>query len=98
VVCGLVVGKLVGISATTFAALQLRLGVLPEGMERRHVLGVAALGGIGFTVAIFIAGLAYSDQALIDDAKVGIFVGSIVSGLLGAVLLLTLGRRRASPG
>jgi NhaA family Na+:H+ antiporter len=98
VVCGLVVGKLVGISAATFAALALRVGLLPEGMERRHVFGVAALGGIGFTVAIFIAGLAYEEPSLVDDAKVGIFLGSLLSGALGGVLLVTLARRRPSRG
>ncbi len=84
---GLVVGKLVGITAFTGAALLLRLGRLPSGMNGRHVVGVAALGGIGFTVALFIVGLAFSDPALIADAKVGIFAASIVAALSGYLIL-----------
>ena len=90
---GLVLGKLIGISGATLLALHLRIGKLPEGMARGQVVGVAALGGIGFTVSLFIADLAFADPALTDSAKVGIFAGSIVSGLLGATLLLR--RRRA---
>lgn len=95
VAAGLVVGKLVGITGATIGALRLGIGTLPEGVERRHVVGVAALAGIGFTVSIFIAGLAYEDPAQVDAAKVGIFVGSIAGGVLGSVLLLTLGRARS---
>ncbi len=98
VVAGLLVGKPLGISAATWVALRLRVGTLPEGVSLRHVVGVGALGGIGFTVSIFIAGLAFDQQRLVDDAKVGIFLASIGAGLLGAVLLLMLGRRRAAPG
>jgi NhaA family Na+:H+ antiporter len=92
VAAGLVLGKLIGITGATLGALRLGIGKLPEGMARGQVVGVAALGGIGFTVAIFIAGLAFEDPALTDAAKVGIFAGSLVSGLLGAALLLRKGR------
>ena len=95
IVVGLVVGKVLGISATTFLALRMRVGVLPEGVARSDVWGVAALGGIGFTVSLFISQLAYDDAALIDTAKVGIFAGSILSGVLGAFLLA---RRRPAGG
>ena len=88
VAIGLVVGKLLGISAATLLALRLRVGVLPEGMRRADLPGVAALGGIGFTVSLFVAELAYDDPALTATAKVGIFAGSIAAGLLGTALLL----------
>ena len=61
----------------------------------RHVLGLAALAGIGFTVSLFIAELAYPGSDLVDLAKVGILAGSLVSGLVGAGLLAT-GRRPAA--
>ncbi len=93
---GLVVGKLVGISAATLLALRLRLGRLPAGMARGQVVGVAALGGIGFTVSLFVADLAFDDPALTDAAKVGIFIASIVAGTLGTALLLA--RRRIGGG
>jgi NhaA family Na+:H+ antiporter len=87
IVAGLVVGKLVGISGATLLALRLGAGPLPAGVTMRDVYGVAALGGIGFTVSLFVSQLAYADQALIDTAKVGIFAGSLISGVLGAALL-----------
>jgi len=94
VVIGLLVGKPVGIAGATWVALRLHVGALPDGVTMRQVIGAGALGGIGFTVSIFIAGLAFDTGRLIDDAKVGIFVGSIASAVLGAVLLITLGRKR----
>ena len=93
VVIGLVIGKLLGIAGATFLGLKLNWGALPEGMRRAQVWGLAALGGIGFTVSLFIANLAYDDAATIDTAKVGIFAGSLLSGLLGAGLLARRARR-----
>jgi NhaA family Na+:H+ antiporter len=87
VIAGLVVGKLLGITGATLLGLRLRWGVLPQGVRIPHVVGIAALGGIGFTVSLFIAQLAFDDPVLVDEAKVGIFAGSILSGVLGAVLL-----------
>ena len=95
VVIGLVVGKLLGIAGATLLGLKLNWGTLPEGFQRAQVWGLAALGGIGFTVSLFIANLAYDDAAVVDTAKVGIFAGSLLSGLLGASLLF---RRARSDG
>jgi NhaA family Na+:H+ antiporter len=92
VVVGLVVGKFGGIWLATRAALALGAGTLPEGVAPRHVPGVAALGGIGFTVSLFIASLAFDDPALEAAAKVGILLGSILAGTLGAALLLATRR------
>jgi Na+:H+ antiporter, NhaA family len=93
---GLVAGKLLGITASVFGGVRARIGVLPGGVDPRAVWGAAALGGIGFTMSLFIAGLAFEGTPLQDQAKVGIFAGSIASGALGAALL-TAGSR-ASPG
>lgn len=95
VTIGLVVGKLIGVSATTFLLLALRAGVLPPGMTRAQVWPIAALCGIGFTVALFIADLAFTHDAYIAHAKVGIFLASIVAALLGAVLLRLMPSMRA---
>jgi Na+:H+ antiporter, NhaA family len=67
-------------------------------VRRGQVWGLAAIGGIGFTVALFIAQLAYDDPETIDLAKVGIFAGSILSGLVGALLLIVLARRAPHSG
>ena len=90
VAAGLVVGKTLGITIFTFAAVRLGMGRLPAGTTWTHVFGLAAIAGIGFTVSLFIAGLAFSDPHLVDLAKVGIFSGSVVAGIVGAVILLTI--------
>ncbi len=97
IVAGLVIGKLVGIAAATLGGLQAGVGELPEGMRVPQTWGVAALGGIGFTVSLFIAQLAFDTPALQDQAKVGIFAGSLVSGLLGAGILIALSRPPTRP-
>jgi NhaA family Na+:H+ antiporter len=99
VAVALVLGKLLGIAGATFLALRLGWGVLPAGVGRGQVWGLAAVGGIGFTVSLFIAQLAYDDPATVDLAKVGIFAGSLVSGAVGALWLVVLARReRRGPG
>jgi NhaA family Na+:H+ antiporter len=84
---GLVLGKLLGISAASYAAVRFGLGKLPPGTTWRHVVGLAAVAGIGFTVSIFVTGLAFTDPALGDLAKVGIFAGSLIAGVIGAIVL-----------
>ena len=95
VALGLLVGKVVGITGASVAAVRLRVGTLPAGLSIRHVIGLAALAGIGFTVSLFVAELAYAGSGLVELAKVGILGGSLVSGLAGAALLATTGRRGA---
>ena len=91
-------GKTVGISVSALLALRFGSGTLPEGMKRVQVWGVASLGGIGFTVSLFITDLAFTDLSLVDGAKVGIFIGSIASAILGTILLLkTRDRRSEAP-
>lgn len=85
---GLVVGKTFGIGLFTWLAVRLRLGRFPAGATWGHMLGTAATAGIGFTVALFITALAFTDPVLTADAKVGIFAGSIVAGIIGAALFL----------
>jgi NhaA family Na+:H+ antiporter len=97
VAVGLVVGKLLGIAGATFLGVRLGLGRLPAGVGRGQVWGLAAVGGIGFTVSLFVAQLAYDDPATVARAKVGIFAGSLVSGLLGSLLLVVLARRARRP-
>jgi len=88
IVGGLVLGKLLGIAGATFLGLRLGWGSLPDAVSRSQVWGIAALGGIGFTVSLFIAQLAYDTQDTVDSAKVGIFAGSLISGAVGALILL----------
>ncbi|UMG93810.1 Na+/H+ antiporter NhaA [Nocardioides sp. TF02-7] len=83
VVAGLVLGKLVGIGATAIATVRVGLGRLPEGVGSGHVLGGAALSGIGFTVSLLIAELAFDDQRLVDQARVGILLAAVLATAVG---------------
>ncbi|MEZ5073556.1 MAG: Na+/H+ antiporter NhaA [Solirubrobacterales bacterium] len=92
VALGLIVGKLVGIAAASLVAVRTGLGVLPAGVDRRSVVGIAALAGIGFTVSLFIAALAFDDPLLTEAAKLGVLGGSIVSAAIGVAILAAGGR------
>ncbi len=90
---GLFPGKAVGISLFTWVAVRLRLCVAPEGMTVPRLVSLSVLGGIGFTVSLFIANLSYDTPELVgllNEAKLGIFVGTILSGLVGYLLLRSL--------
>jgi NhaA family Na+:H+ antiporter len=87
VACGLVLGKPVGIAGATAVAHRLGLASLPDGVEWSALRGCAWLGGIGFTMSLFIATLAFEGMPELESAKMGIFLGSIVSGVIGSVLL-----------
>jgi Na+:H+ antiporter, NhaA family len=91
VAIGLVVGKFIGIAGATLGALKLRLGALPSGVDIGGLLGAAALGGIGFTVSLFITPLAYDDPLLIGAAKLGILGGSLVSAAIGITIFAATG-------
>jgi Na+/H+ antiporter NhaA len=86
VVVGLVVGKLVGISVGSLVVSKLRLGTLPQGVGNVQVLGGAALSGIGFTVSLLIAGLAFDSQQLRDEAIVGVLIAAALSVVTGSVI------------
>ena len=91
----LVVGKLSVSLGFSWLAVRLGLGRLPEGTRWGHIVGVGALAGIGFTVSLFITGLAFDDVAIQDDAKVGILVASIVSAAAGALVFAVTSRKQA---
>ncbi len=84
---GLVVGKPLGVTAAAWLAVRLRLAALPEGTGWGALLGVGLLAGIGFTMALFIAGLALGQTALLDGAKLGVLSASVVAAIAGATLL-----------
>lgn len=90
VILGLVIGKPVGIALATWIALRLNLGSLPRRTSFSQVVGLGMLAGIGFTVSLFIAELAFTDEILTDEAKIGIFIGSAVAGIAGYALLRVL--------
>ena len=89
VVLGLVLGKFVGIYLFTWLAVRMRITSLPQGMDWKNVAGVSLLGGIGFTVSLFIANLSFgaTDEALLNQAKLGVLGGTILAGVVGYIVL-----------
>ena len=87
VIAGLVLGKPLGVMLAAFLAVKSGLGRLPARVGWLEMLGVSALAGVGFTVSIFIAGLAFTDAAAVDSAKIGILAASLTAGLIGFVAL-----------
>lgn len=88
VLLGLFVGKQVGIFLFTWAAVRVRVGPMPGQAAMRQLHGVAVVAGIGFTVALFVAQLAFGKEpALLNEAKLGILLGSALSGVVGWALL-----------
>ena len=83
----------VGITAFSWLAVRVGLGRLPEGTRWGHVVGVAAVAGIGFTVSLFVTGLAFDDVGLQDDAKLGTLSASIVAAIAGWAVFSRVGRR-----
>ena len=88
VLLGLLVGKPLGIMLFSMAVVKSRLASLPENVNWFHMLGASILGGVGFTMAIFVANLAFPDEGLVATAKLGILAASLLAGVLGFVLLL----------
>lgn len=84
---GLVLGKFIGILLFSWLMVKFGLSSLPQGADWKHMTGVALLGGIGFTMSLFISGLAFRNPEFVDQAKYGILIGSIIAGLFGSFVL-----------
>jgi NhaA family Na+:H+ antiporter len=89
IILGLVIGKQVGVFAAAWLAVKTGLASLPDQVTWRQMYGTAWLAGIGFTMSLFIGGLAFAGTPTADQAKLGILVGSFVAGAGGILLLLT---------
>jgi NhaA family Na+:H+ antiporter len=94
IVAGLVVGKQLGITLFAWLAVRSGFSELPEGIGWRHVYGVGWLAGIGFTMSLFISDLAFSEDSLIEDAKLGIECASLIAGVVGWTILRRASRPR----
>jgi len=89
VMMGLIFGKPLGIVGFSWLAIRLGLAELPTGLRMRHLIGGGFLAGIGFTMALFIANLAFPGSAFLDNAKIGILMASLLAGIVGSAILLS---------
>ena len=93
---GLVLGKQIGVFGLTFLMVKFGMARLPHGANWLHIYGVACLAGVGFTMSLFIGGLSFEDPAMMNQVRMGVLSGSIISGILGYVaLMLASSRSRA---
>jgi NhaA family Na+:H+ antiporter len=91
IMAGLIVGKPIGIVLLSALAVTLRICRLPERVNWTHLVGAGLLGGIGFTMSIFITGLAFGEQPLlVDSSKLAIFLASVLAGVLGSLVLMSV--------
>lgn len=92
VIAGLLAGKVAGVTGFSWLAVRLGWASLPGGLTWRHIAGAGLIGGVGFTVSLFITGLAFTDKVLVEEAKVGVLAASLIAGLAGYLFLLLVGR------
>ena len=88
VALGLIIGKPIGIFSFTYLATKLKISVKPENVTWNDIFAVGFLGGIGFTMSIFISHLAFSDQTIVGAVKLVIFASSVIAAIIGSVLLI----------
>jgi len=93
---GLVLGKMIGIFTFTWLAVKLKISSISKGMTWMNLFGLSILAGIGFTVALFLAGLSYPlGSILLNQAKTGVILGSFISGIIGYLILrITLTKKK----
>lgn len=94
IVFGLLLGKPLGIFTASWLAVKLKMAEPPEGASWKMLLAVACLGGIGFTMSIFVDTIAFEQAELIDRGKIAILMGSVAAALLGSLLILLFSRKK----
>lgn len=86
IIFGLFAGKQIGIFGASYVLVKLKIASLPQQVTKRHLYGASVLGGIGFTMSLFVSSLSFADQALLTEAKIGIMAASILAAILGAIV------------
>lgn len=87
IIC-LVAGKFIGITSMAYISVKMKIAEFPSGVSNKQIIGISLLAGVGFTMSIFIANLAFTgSETYIDSAKIGILAGSVIAGISGYVIL-----------
>jgi NhaA family Na+:H+ antiporter len=87
ILCGLVIGKQVGITLFSWISVKTGLAELPSNVKWKHIYGISCLGGIGFTMSLFIANLAFADENLLNISKTAVLTASLIAGCFGFLVL-----------
>jgi NhaA family Na+:H+ antiporter len=95
IIFGLVIGKPLGIFIFSYLSVKLKLSKLPSDLNWTKIIGVGILGGIGFTMSIFITLLAFTDEQAINNAKLHIIIASLIAGILGLLFLKVILKEKA---
>jgi NhaA family Na+:H+ antiporter len=98
IVIALLAGKVLGVTLASLASVRFRIAVLPEEVVWSQVHGIGWLAGIGFTMSLFIANLAFGSGSLLDSAKIGILSASVIAGIVGWSLLRRQAKTDAEDG
>jgi NhaA family Na+:H+ antiporter len=85
---GLILGKQIGVFGATYVTVRMGFARLPQGVTWAHIYGLSCLAGIGFTMSLFIGGLSFSDAEMMNQVRLGVLSGSIISAILGYVVLM----------
>ena len=85
---GLILGKQIGVFGATYITVHMGFARLPQGVTWAHIYGLSCLAGIGFTMSLFIGGLSFSDAEMMNQVRLGVLSGSIISAILGYVVLM----------
>ena len=94
IAAGLIIGKQVGIFGITWTVVKLGFARMPHGANWWQIYGVACLAGIGFTMSLFIGGLSFADAALMNEVRIGVLGGSLISAVVGFTVLMLAGRNQ----
>lgn len=86
IMCGLVIGKQIGIFGVSYILVKLKIASLPEQVTKTHLYGASVLGGIGFTMSIFVSSLSFTDETMLATAKTSIMIASITAAILGGII------------
>ncbi|MGH1577552.1 Na+/H+ antiporter NhaA [Planktotalea sp.] len=92
---GLILGKQIGVLGLTLITVKLGFAKLPHGASWLHIYGIACLAGVGFTMSLFIGGLSFDDPAMMNQVRLGVLSGSILSGLIGYTALMIASAKSA---
>jgi NhaA family Na+:H+ antiporter len=90
---GLIVGKQVGVFGLTMLMVKTGIAKMPHGATALHIYGISCLAGVGFTMSLFIGGLSFADVEMMNQVRLGVLSGSIVSGILGYTALILASRQ-----